>query len=279
MAEQRDWARPLADVFAIDAVGADRFRAVLEGFGGVTLGCATLAAARTCPDKALHSLHTYFFRPVPPGATVELTVERVRDGRRFAHRRVQVGSDGRLLCELMASFTAADGGIDYQDALLDAGTPPPDALETEEAIARAEGWDLDAPGPIGGALEWRWIGVPWRSEADDVASRYRGWVRPRFPLPADQALQSAALAYLSDYHSHFAVARKRRGPFEPFGYTSLDQVLWVHRERVWDDWWLLTSESDVAHGGRAFTRRMLHSRDGKLIASMAQEQLLTDAPP
>ena len=68
------------------------------------------------------------------------------------------------------------------------------------------------------------------------------------------------------------------GPFEPYGYTSLDQIVWAHREEYWDDWRLLTAESDVAHGGRAFTRRTLHARDGRLIASMAQEMLLPDKP-
>ena len=134
-------------------------------------------------------------------------------------------------------------------------------------------------GPIGGPLEWRWIGIPWRLDAAAASSRYRGWVRPRFPLPRDRALNTAALAYLSDYHSHFSVARKLGGHFEPVGYTSLDQVLWLHRDRFWDDWWLLSTESDVAHAGRAFTRRVLHARDGQLVASMAQEQLIPDPTP
>ena len=109
---------------------------------------------------------------------------------------------------------------------------------------------------------------------NSCTSRYAGWVRPRIPLPKDRCLNAAALAFLSDYHSHFSVARKLAGSFEPFGYTSLDQVVWVHRDRPWDDWWLLRTESDVAHAGRSFTRRVLHARDGQLIASMAQEQLL-----
>jgi len=276
MPEDRPFARPLADMFHLEPVGDDRYTATLEGFGGITLGCATLAAARSCPERALHSLHTYFLRPVLPGAAVEFAVERLRDGRRFAHRRVQVCQGDRLLCELIASFTTPGEGVEYQDAIADRDTPPPEDLASEQDIARAEGWDLSQPGPMGGALEWRWVGIPWRTESVDVPSRYRGWVRPRSPLPHDRALHAAALALLSDYHSHFSVARKRGGPFEPMGYTSLDQVLWLHRDRFWDDWWLLTTESDVAHGGRAFTRRMLYARDGALIASMAQEQLLAD---
>ena len=270
------WSRALEDVLRIERVSDDTFTAHLEGFGGVTLGCATLAAALTCPDRSLHSLHTYFLRPVPPGAVVELAVARLRDGRRFAHRRVQTRLGDRLLCELMASFAAPGDGVEYQDAIVDPAAPPPDDLPTEEEVGRVEGWSLDGPGSIGGPLEWRWIGVPWRLDGPAASSRYRGWVRPRAPLPQNRALNSAALAYLSDYHSHFSVARKLGGRFEPVGYASLDQVLWLHRDRFWDDWWLLSTESDIAHAGRAFTRRVLHARDGQLVASMAQEQLLPD---
>jgi acyl-CoA thioesterase-2 len=190
---------------------------------------------------------------------------------------VQIRADDRLLCELIASFAGPADGAEYQETTVDP-VPPPEDLPTEEEIARAEGWTLEGPGPVGGPLEWRWIGIPWRLETADPTSRYQGWVRPRFPLPRTRAFNAAALAFLSDYHSHFPVARKLRLHFEPLGYTSLDQVLWAHRDRVWDDWWLLTTESDVAHAGRAFTRRVLHARDGQLIASMAQEQLIPTAP-
>lgn len=276
MADHRPWARPVDEVLCIEPVGDGTFTARVGGFGGETLGCATLAAARTCADRWLHSLHTYFLRPVPTERPIDLLVEHLRDGRRFSHRRVQVRAEGRLLCELMASFAVRGEGIDYQDAILDPTTPPPEGLPTEEDVARAEGWSLNGPGPLGGPFEWRWIGTPWRPTAGEP-SRYRAWVRPRFALPNDRALHAAALAFLSDYHSHFSVARKLGAHFEPMGFTSLDQVLWIHRDLFWDDWWLLTTESDIAHAGRAFTRRILHTRDGRLVASMAQEQLIPGA--
>jgi acyl-CoA thioesterase II len=88
------------------------------------------------------------------------------------------------------------------------------------------------------------------------------------------AWNAAALAFLSDYHSHFPVARRLGGPFEPWGYTSLDQSLWVHRDVAWDTWLLLATESEAAHAGRALTRRQLFTRDGRIVASMMQEQLI-----
>lgn len=279
MPDERPWTRPLEQILEIEPAGEDRFRAQLDGFGGVTLGCATLAAARSC-ERPLHSLHAYFLRPVPPDGRVQLAVERLRDGRRLASRRVQVRAEGRLLCELTASFATPGEGAEYQDAPGAAGVPAPESLPDEPEIADAEGWKPGEPGPLFGPLLWRFVGgTPWRPEALDGTSRYRAWVRPRSPLPEDRALHAAALAFLSDYHSHFSVARMGGGPFEPFGFTSLDQLLWLHRDLAWDDWRLLTTESDVGHAGRAFTRRALHARDGRLVASMAQEALVPVAPP
>jgi len=272
MAGARTSAAPLAELLDIRSVGEDAFRAQLPGFGGVTLGCATLAAARTS-GLSLHSLHVYFLRPVPTEQPVELVVSRLRDGRRFAHRRVEVRDGGRVCCELVASFAAPADGTEYQETSSAPAIPLPEALPSEEELAREEGWDLEERGPIGGALEWRFVGAaPWRPERPREKSVYSAWVRPRVSLPDDPALHAAALAFLADMHSHLAVARRLGGHFEPVGYTSLDQALWVHRDDAWRDWRLLTTVSDVAHAGRAWTRRTLHARDGSLVASMAQEQ-------
>ena len=272
--ETRPWARPLDRVLELEPAGPDRFTTRLDGFGGVTLGCATLSAALTT-DRPLHSLHAYFLRGVPVDREIELAVERLRDGRRFSHRRVQVRADGQLVCELLASFAVPAGGLDAQDLTLDTTTPPPESLPSEQDIARAEGWKPNEPGPLGGPLEWRWVGsTPWSVNGAQSSSRYGAWVRPRFPLRPERAWHAAALAFLADYHSHMSVARWLGSFAEPHFYTSLDQSLWLHRDLAWDDWWHLTTEGVVAHAGRALTRRSLHARDGRLVATMAQEQLI-----
>jgi acyl-CoA thioesterase-2 len=274
LSEARPLSTSLAELFHLEPVGEDAFRVQLPGFGGVTLGCATLAAARTT-ELSLHSLHVYFLRAVPTDRPAGLRVERVRDGRRFAHRRVEVRDGDKLCCELVASFAAPGGGVEYQEPAGGPAPPAPEGLPSEEEIAREEGWLASKPGPIGAALEWRFVGgTPWKPAGPDGASRYQGWVRPRAPLPEERALQAATLAFLADMHSHMAVARRLGAHFEPIGYTSLDQTLWVHQDEPWTDWRLLTTVSDVAHAGRAFTRRTLHARDGRLLASMAQEQFV-----
>jgi acyl-CoA thioesterase-2 len=273
-APERPWSRPLTEVLELTRLGEDRFEAATDGFGGVTLGCALLAAAQSAPVP-LHSFHAYFLRAVPGDRPTELAVERLRDGRRFSHRRVQVRDGERLTCELVASFAASAEGLEAQDVSLSRGTPQPESLPDEAEIARREGFDLDESSPFGGPLEWRWVGdTPWSADTPQADSAYGAWVRPRFPLPEERPWHAAALAFLADFHSHMSVARWLGGSTEGQLYTSLDQSLWLHRDLPWNDWWHLTTEGVVAHGGRALTRRSLHSRDGRLVATMAQEQLI-----
>jgi acyl-CoA thioesterase II len=265
---------PLDERLRLEPAGEDRFRALLPGFGAVTLGCATLAAARTT-GLALHSLHAYFLRPTSAERPALLRVVRVRDGRRFATRRVEV-SDGDKPCfELLASFAAAGSGPEYEEPAPRPALPDPEELPDESQVIEAERLDPSQPGFLGGPIEMRFVdGSPWR--ASEV-SLYRAWVRPRKALPAEPAFHAAAIAFLADLHSHIPVARRLGYHFEPFGYTSLDQVVWVHRTEPWTDWLLLTSVSDVGHGGRAFSRRTLQRRDGRLLATMAQEQFVSFA--
>jgi acyl-CoA thioesterase-2 len=275
MARGSPESRPLEALLRVEPSGEDAFTTVLEGFeglsfGGQTLGCATLAAARSCEGRAVHSLHACFLRRVPAGEPVVLRVERVADGRRLARRRVTIAAEDRRLFELLVSFAEPAPGFEHQDARVVPPPPPPESLPSDAEVARAEGWEFWRPG----ALELRWLGTPWRPEGADEPSRYVAWVRSRWPLPAEPGLHAAAVAFLSDHHSHWPVARKLGGNFEPWGYTSLDTVVWLHRDLPWDDWRLLVSESDVSHGGRALVRRRLHTRDGRLVASMAQEALI-----
>jgi acyl-CoA thioesterase-2 len=255
--------------------GDDSFEVIHEGFegrsfGGQTLGCAALAAARTVEERALHGLHAWFLRPVPPEIPIALRVERVRDGRRFAHRRVRVEHDERLLCEMLVGCASPGAGAEFQELNVDPGTPAPEDLPCEEDVAREEGWADWRPD----ALEMRYVNEAWRCETPAATSRYQIWVRPRVPLGEDPGLRGAAMAYLADLHSHWPVVRKLAGDFGPGGFVSLDQVVWVHRDLPWDDWRLVTTESDVAHAGRTLCRRSVHTRDGRLVASMLQEQLI-----
>jgi len=273
-------AEPMGDVLHVEPCGDDRFTISLRGFdgtsfGGQYLGCAARAAGLTCEGRTMHSLHATFLRPVPPDTPVDVRVERISDGRRLARRRVSLHHDGKLRCEVVASFTAPGSGLAFQDEHLPSGIPAPEELPDQVEVAEREGWGREWRDPF----DWAWVGAPYRQEPD-APPHYHAWVRPAHALPEDPALVAGTYAYLSDLHVHWPVQRKfgGQGIALPFAFLSLDQSLWVHQDAAWDDWWLLTSACDIAHDGRALTHRTLHARDGRLIVTMAQETLLPSKP-
>ena len=56
--------------------------------------------------------------------------------------------------------------------------------------------------------------------------------------------------------------------------ASLDHALWLHRPFRADDWLLYTQESPNLMGSRGFARGLIFTRDGTLVASVAQEGLV-----
>src|SRR4030095_7591721 len=103
-------------------------------------------AARRTPDVSLPSLHASSLRPPPPDRPALLRVARVRDGRRFAARRVEVLDGDKLCCELLASFTAAGSGPEYEEPAPRAELPAPEHLPDEAQVAEESGLDPMQPG-------------------------------------------------------------------------------------------------------------------------------------
>jgi acyl-CoA thioesterase-2 len=251
------------------AIGEDRY--TLPGtdwwrgdrvFGGMVVAQALRAAQASVPDELpVHSLHGYFLRPVPVGAPVELSVERIRDGRSFTTRRVTSSVDGRDTFMLTCSFHAPEDGDEYQMTM--PRVPPPESVPS-----------TDVPIPF----DVRELGsTPRRADGTFLATR-RVWFRTREPLtgPADTApMHAAIVAYLSDMTG---------AAFRPYslgtwgGYTdaSLDHALWCHRPCRTDEWLLYDLQCVVNTGGRSTIRGALYSQDGALCASMSQELLIRE---
>ncbi len=56
--------------------------------------------------------------------------------------------------------------------------------------------------------------------------------------------------------------------------ASLDHAVWFHRPVRMDDWMLYVSDSPTAAGARGFARGTFFTREGDLVASVAQEGLM-----
>ena len=50
--------------------------------------------------------------------------------------------------------------------------------------------------------------------------------------------------------------------------------MWIHRPYRADDWLLYAQDSPNASGARGFCRGSVYTRDGRLVASVAQEGLM-----
>jgi acyl-CoA thioesterase-2 len=101
-------------------------------------------------------------------------------------------------------------------------------------------------------------------------------MRARCPLTDDPNLHRCAFAYASDMMLLEPSMRSIGAKFwdGALQVASLDHAVWFHRPFRFDDWLLVASESTSVSGGRGFNRSSVFNREGKLVASIAQEGMI-----
>ncbi|MCP5432902.1 MAG: acyl-CoA thioesterase II [Alphaproteobacteria bacterium] len=253
-------------------------------FGGQVIAQALVAATRTVEaDRPAHSLHGYFIRPGDPKIPILYEVERIRDGASFTTRRVVAIQHGEAIFSMSASFQVVEEGFSHQDEI--ANVPSPDELPSEAELVGAMGDKL--PEEVAAllkrknAIEIRPVAPRdfWRREK--MAPRGDVWLRMTGEVGEDPALNRALLAYASDLSLLDTSMRPHGVSFRTpnMQTASLDHALWFHRPFRMDDWLLYVQESPSASGARGFTRGQVFTREGVLVASVAQEGLIRRRPP
>jgi acyl-CoA thioesterase-2 len=252
------------DVFrARTGAGAERL------FGGLLLAQTVMAAGKTVRERNLHSLHASFLRPGRSRVPLELTVERLRDGRSFAARRVTGTQSHDVTIVATASCTTPSHGISHQDPMPQA--PDPEGLPDWEDL-RAATLGVERRGDV--AVELRVCDADPKDSSDRLPAYRRVWIRPRGALPDDPLLHAAMLVFSTD-RTLLRVAARPHGPIWGVRHAaSLDHAVWLHDEPRFDDWVLYVCQSPVAVGGRALAFGAMYGRDGRRILSVAQEGLL-----
>ena len=258
-------------------VDDDRFRGGTgrgEGlvFGGMLLAQGLVAAGRTAGGAAPHALHAHFLRGGRHGVEIDWQVARVRDGFNFATRRVDGFQSGRGVVTLTVSFVARAGdGLAHEDPMPPAAAP--DVLEDWEDLRVRILGDPAARRPDG-PLEVRDADPAEATPQVGRTARRRLWMRPRGVLPDDPLLHAAVLAFASDRGLLSTAARPHGLMWGARQGASLDHALWLHRPARFDDWVLYASESPVAANGRGLVLGAMYARDGRRIATSAQEGLI-----
>jgi acyl-CoA thioesterase-2 len=274
----------LVKVLTLERLELDLFRGESRDigspqvFGGQVLGQALVAASATVEKNSVHSLHAYFLRRGDCTAPIVYEVDRARDGRHFSMRRVVAIQHGEPIFNMSASFQAAESGLEHAAAMPD--VPAPEALMSAEDYLRQGGDAL--PPKLRRLLEQR---RPFEFRpvqpliGPDSAKRNGSkqiWLRAVDRLPDDEALHRSLLAYVSDFHL-LETATMMHGVSYTSGkliVASIDHAMWFHRRVRVDDWLLYATDSPSASGARGFARGTLYARDGRLVASTAQEGLM-----
>jgi len=285
-------ADDLVSLFDLESVGPDRYvgHSPLNGwkrvFGGQVIAQALIAAQRTVEGRAPHSLHVYFILGGDPGEPIVFEVERIRDGRSFATRRVLARQRGEVIFALSTSFQVEEEGLEHQFPMPDA--PDPDGIaDPVQLVARAgqsaqrrmkSFFDHIRPIEIRPLDLGRYLPT---QPGQMREPRQLIWIRIAGRLPDDPAIHRAALAYLSDMTllDTVLVAHGYSIASGKFQVASLDHAIWLHRPFRADEWLLYAQNSPSASGARGLIRGSLYTRAGALVASVAQEGLLRARRP
>jgi acyl-CoA thioesterase-2 len=252
-------------------------------FGGQVFAQALVAARKTIPDaREANSVHGYFLREGDTKVPIIYFVDRPRDGKSFTNRRVTAIQHGEAIFHLSALFHKNEVGLDHQIAMPD--VPPPEECPGELELIRSKADKI--PEPLrtivtqDRPLDFRLItpadpfGKPVTTPVGSVKRQV--WFRLRERIADAPILHQAVLAYASDYgflptalQPHGVAFRDPR-----LIMASLDHTLWLHRPFRADDWLLYTSDSPSAYDARGFVRGQVFTREGALVASVAQEGLI-----
>lgn len=202
-------------------------------------------------------------------------VDRSRDGRSFASRRVVAIQHGEPIFNLACSFHTDETGLEH-------GDPMPQVPSPEELPPLTS--EIPDDRPIGSALAYldangvdlRFVsGRPWE-EGGRPEPRVQLWLRAREPL-ADEPIVHAAIATFASDLTLVGTILRRHGlslwRLKYFG-ASLDHCMWFHRPFRVDEWLLYDQASPAAYGARGLSIGSLYDQEGHLVATIAQEGLI-----
>ena len=271
-------ARTTEDIFT----GPSQRMPLGRVFGGQVLAQSLIAAMHTVPsDRTIHSMHGYFLRPGDVEHPITFSVDRLHDGRSFSTRRTHAFQNGEPILSLIASFQRGDGGVDHQvDMPVD--LPDPETLPTTADVLGGLDHDVARYWSNERAFDMRHVPSPvYLSVEGERVPRQAVWMKAFGRLPDDPKQHRAALAYASDYSILEPVLRAHGIAWATPGLkiASLDHAMWWHRDARVDEWLLYVQESPSASGGRGLALGRIYTRDGLLVASVAQEGMIRVPDP
>lgn len=251
-------------------------------FGGQVLGQALAATNRTVEGRLVHSLHAYFLLPGDMHAPIDFVVERVRDGRSFSTRSAAALQHGRSIFRMVASYQVPEEGLEHQAVMPE--VPAPEDLPPLEELAKSaslrDPHKFREKKPVYLPMEFRLVEPANPYTLEKRPPFQKAWFRFVEPIPDDAPLQRCALAYASDFALLHAASLPHGISFRQKNVhvASLDHAMWFHRPFHLDQWLLYVADSPSASNARGFAWGSIFTREGVLVASVAQEGLMRVFP-
>ena len=227
-------------------------------FGGFVLAQTVVAAGRTITDRRIHSLQQVFLRGGQPTGPIDYRCTPLFVGRTYASARVEVFQGGELISHAQVGYTSGVDGPEHEDVVV-----PRSRLEdtvNRDEHRKRKNWEHQP-------VETR---VVVAHEADDEP-RLDTWLRPFGPIPDDQLLHQAVLAFVSDRAFMTTAWKPFRAEYGSPRGATLDHTIWFHRPVTFDDWHVFVMDGPAVVDGRGMSRGTIHHHDGTLIASVAQQ--------
>lgn len=253
-----------------------------KAYGGDMVAQGALAMMKSvASDRTLHSMHSYFMRPVDMHEAVRYEVEHLRDGRGYSTRQVRGFQNGKAVYAALGSFHVPEQGPDF------AQPAPQGSLDLDpQTLASAAEALTGVAGPAaeywssGRSFDMRHVPGPLYLPGERETSAHQAvWIRAFSPLPDDALTQKAALAYVCDYTILEPLLRSQGLSWGDEGLVtaSLDHAMWFHREGRVDDWVLYAQEAVSSQDNRGLAIGRFYTRDGKLLATVVQEGMIRSA--
>ncbi len=249
-------------------------------FGGQVIAQALAAAQDTVSEeRAAHSLHAYFMRAGNEDYEITFRVERDFDGGSFSTRRVIAMQQDRPILNMAASFQKQEEGLSHQDPMPD--VPAPEELVPEAELRNRFAHQIPEKFRDNFLRDRAFESRPveprdWLGGDKRLPARQDIWFRLRERTVDDPAMHRAMLAYQSDSWLLGTCTLAHGVTWLTPGMmtASLDHAVWLHGDFRVDDWLLYSCDSPWTGGGRGFNRGSIYTRDGRLVATCAQEGLI-----
>lgn len=236
-------------------------------FGGQLMAQSIVAACAGHQGKSAKTLHTVFARAGAPDQPLEVTVETLHSGRSMASSAVTIRQGERICTQSIVLLSAAEPDL-IRHADTPSALPDPDTLDGREEggwqVRYVGGVDIDDPDAVG-------------PPELDVWTRFVG-------APDDPLIGQALLAYATDGFLIGTAMRPHPGVGQALAHKTLStgvlsHTITFHEPFAASEWLLLSQRSPYAGGGRSYGRADVFRRDGQMVASFVQDNMIRAMQP